>query len=185
MKLNSDDVKLFYKLNWALLFYTNQKYPVIKNLKEPDFKNKPPADIKNLFEKLISHRELIDSFVYQNPFNFTEEELEIIKSWKNYVKSDFWVMAYLRDYTVFWKNSGEQKVYGVLGLQDNIRNVIPRALPQYVETIFLPFRGKIIYCGFINGYNVQIEGNLQIGLQEEYKKARRQHNIITSLDDAS
>jgi len=183
MKLNSDDTKLFYKLNWALLFYINQKYPVIKNLKEPNFKNRPPVDIKNLFERLISHIEIIDSFVDENPFGFTKEELEIIKSWKHFVSSRFLVMAYLRDYTVFWMISDEQEVYGVLGLYDNIRDVIPRSLPQYVDTILLPFRGKIIYCGFINGYNVQIDGNLKRGLEEEYQKIKRKSGIITSLDE--
>ena len=126
---------MFYKLNWALLFYTNQKYPVIKNLKEPNFKNRPPVDIKNLFERLISHIEIIDSFVDENTFNFTQEELEIIKSWKNYIQSKFLIMAYLRDYTVFMTVSSEQKVYGVLGLYDKIRDVIPPFMPQYVDTI--------------------------------------------------
>ena len=41
MKLSTEDVKLFYKINWALLFYVNQKYPVKKNLKEPMFKDMP------------------------------------------------------------------------------------------------------------------------------------------------
>jgi len=154
-------------------------------MKEPNFKNMPPVDIKNLFERFISHTELIDSFVDENPFGFTKEELEIIKSWKHFVSGNFLAMAYLRDYTIFWMISGEQKVYGVLGLYDKIRDVIPRSLPQYVETILLPFRGKIIYCGFINGYNVQIDRNLKRSLQEEYEKIKRKSGIITSLDDAS
>ena len=183
MKLNEEDVKLFYKLSGALLLYTNQKYPVTKNLKEPVFKNAPPADIKNLYERLSAHTELIDSFVDENPFSFTQEELEIIKSWNNLVKDNFWIVAYLRDHTTFLTVSNKRKVYGVIGLQDNIRDVIPPSLPQYVTTILLPFCGKIIYCGYIYGYGGRIDENLKHSLKKEYHKARRKFGIITSLDE--
>ncbi|MGP8320509.1 MAG: hypothetical protein ACT6FD_06950, partial [Methanosarcinaceae archaeon] len=173
MKLNEEDVELFFKLSGALLFYTNQKYPVTKNLKEPMFKDIPPADIKSLYERLSSHTELIDSFVDENPFSFTQEELEIIKSWNNLVKGKFMIMFYLRDYTAFMSISNKQKVYGVISLQDKIRDVIPPSLPHYVETILLPFRGKIIYCGYIYGYDVRIDENLKRSLKEWYHKARR------------
>ncbi len=183
MNLSKEEVALFYKLNWALLFYTNQNYPVIINLKEPIFKNIPPVEIISLYKMLLSHIELIDSFANENTFTFTQEELEIIKSWKNFIKSNFLIMAYLRDYTVFMTVSREQKVYGVLGLYDRIRDVIPPFIPQYVESILLPFRGKIIYCGYIYSYNVRIDGNLRRSIQEEYQKARREFGIITSLDE--
>lgn len=183
MKLSKEDANLFYRLMWALMFYTNQKYPVIKELKEPMFKNRPPAEIIGLNEKLFSHPELIDSFADENPFSFTQEELEIIKSWKNFIKSNFLIMAYLKAYTVFLTITREQKVYGVLGLHDKIQDVIPPFVPQYVETILLPFRGKIIYCGFIHTHNVRIGENLRRGIQEEYQKARRKFGIITSLDE--
>jgi hypothetical protein len=185
MKLSKEEVALFYKLNWALLFYTNQNYPIIKNLKEPMLKNIPPVYIINLYKMLLSHIELIDSFVNENPFTFTQEELEIIKSWNNFIKCNFLIMAYLRDYTVFMTISSEQKVYGVLGLSDRIRDVIPPFIPQYVETILLPFRGKIVYCGYIYSYNVRIDENLKRSIQEEDQKARKKFGVITSLDESS
>ena len=185
MKLSKEEVNLFYKMSGALLFYINQKYPVIKELKKPTFENIPPVHIKSLYEKLSFHTELIDSFVDENPFSFTQEELEIIKSWNNLVKDKFWIMAYLRDHTTFLTVSNNQKVYGVISLQDRIRDVIPPSLPQYVETILLPFHGKIIYCGYIYGYNIRIDENLKQSLKEDYQKARRKFGIITSLDEST
>ena len=174
MKLSKESANLFYRLMWALMFYTNQKYPVIKELKEPMFKNRPPAEIIGLNDKLFSHPELIDSFVDENPFSFTQEELEIIRSWKNFIKGHFLIMAYLRAYTVFLTIKSEQKAYGVLGLYDKIRDVIPPFLPQYVETFLLPFRGKIIYCGYIHSHNVRIGENFEArysgGVPESKKK---------------
>ena len=185
MKLNEEEVDLFFKLSGALLFYTNQKYPVVKELKEPTFEGIPPIHIKSLYEKLSSHIDLIDCFVVENPFSFTQEELWIIKSWNNLIKDKFWIMAYLRDHTTFLKASNKQKIYGVISLQDRIRDVIPPSLPQYVETILLPFREKIIYCGYIYGYEVQIDENLKQSLKEDYQKARRKFGIITSLDEST
>jgi len=185
MKLNKKDVELFFKLSGALLFYTNQKYPVTINLKKSVFKEIPPADVKSLYERLSSHTELIDSFVDENPFSFTQEELEIVKSWNNLVKGKFLIMFYLRDYTAFMSVSNKQKVYGVISLQDKIRDVIPPSLPHYVETILLPFRGKIIYCGYIYGYDVLIDENLKRSLKERYHKAIRKFGIITSLDEST
>lgn len=185
MKLNKEDMELFFKLSGALLFYTNQKYPVTKNMKEPVFKDIPPADVKSLYETLLSHTELIDSFVDENPFSFTQEELEIVKSWNNLVKGKFLIMAYLRDYTAFMSVPNKQKVYGVISLKDKIRDVIPPSLPHYVETILLPFRGKIIYCGYIYGYDVRIDENLKQSLMREYHKVRRKFGVITFLDGAT
>ncbi|MCJ7624963.1 MAG: hypothetical protein MUO76_15790 [Anaerolineaceae bacterium] len=183
MKLNKEDVNLFYKLMEPLLFYTNQKYPVIKELKEPTLKNRPPAEIVGLYDKLFSHPELIDSFVDENPLSFIQEELEIIKSWKNFIKGNFLIMVYLRDYTAFMSVGSQQKVYGVFGLYDKIRDVTLPFVPQFVDTILLPFKGKIVYCGYIHAQNVHIGENLKRSLMEEYYKARRKFGVITSLDE--
>jgi hypothetical protein len=102
---------------------------------------------------------------------------------ESHVKSTFLIMAYMRAYTVFLTVTGEQKVYGVLGLHSNIREIIPSFVPQYVETILMPFRGKIIYCGYIHSHNVRLGENLRRGIQDEYQKARRKFGIITSLDE--
>jgi len=92
------------------------------------------------------------------------------------------IMAYMRTYTVFLTVKGEQKIYGVLGLHSDIRDIIPPFVPQYVETILLPFRGKIIYCGYIHAHNVRLGENLRRDIQEEYHKARKKFGIITSLE---
>lgn len=183
MKLSKEETDLFYRLIWSLLFYTNKKYPVIKGLKEPNLKHEKPEDVFNLHEKLLSHLELIDSFAAENPFNFNQEELDIIKSWKNFVKDRFLIVAHLKKYTVFLTTEKEQKAYGVLGLYDEIQDVVPPFVPQIVNTILLPFRGKLTYCGCINSYKIYIGANMRRGIQEEYQKAKSMFGIITSLDE--
>ncbi|MFZ3170173.1 MAG: hypothetical protein WA130_21385 [Candidatus Methanoperedens sp.] len=183
MKLSKEDTDLFYRLIWSLLYYTNQKYPIIKNLKEPMLKNEKPEDIFNLHEKLFTNPELLDSFAAENPFSFTQEELEIIKSWKKFVKGKFLIVAHLKNYTIFLTTEKEQKAYGVIGLRDEIKDVMPPFLPQYVNTILLQFRGRITYCGQISTYGIHIGPNMRRGIQDEYQKTKSMFGIITSLDE--
>ncbi len=182
MKISEEDVALFYRLNWSLLFYTNQKYPVIMDLKEPVLTQRDSEQVFKLQNKLYSHPELIDSFVAENPFKFNEEEIGIIKGWKNFVKGKFLIVAYLKDYTIFLTTDKDQKAYGVLGLFDEIEDVLPPLMPIFVDAILLPFKGKIIYSSIINSYNIQIGGNMRRGIQKEYQKAKSKYGIIASLD---
>jgi hypothetical protein len=183
MKLSKEDADLFYRLIWALLFYANQKYPVIKDLKEPNLRNEKSADVLNIHEQLFSHPELIDSFAAENPFSFNQEELDIIKSWKKFVKDRFLIVTHLKNYTIFLTTEKEQKAYGVTGLYDEIQDVIPSFVPQMVNSILLPFRGKITYCGYITSYKIHIGANMRRGIQEDYQKAKSKFGIITSLDE--
>jgi hypothetical protein len=182
MKLKREDTDLFYRLNWSLLFYVNQKYSVIKDLKEPFLKDENPRKIVELNEILYSNTEHIDSFVLENPFNFDNEELDIIKGWKKHLKGKFLIVAHLKKYSVFMTPNKESIVYGVLGLYDEIEDIVPSFIPSYVNTILLPFKGQIIYNGFIMSYNINIAGNMKRGIQDEYQQAKRKFGIITSLD---
>lgn len=183
MKLSKEDVDLYYRLHWSLLSYVNNKYRVAGGSIEPGLMHENPQEVWELYGKLFSNLELIDSFAAENPFNFSHEELDIVRSWKKYVKDRFLIVAHLKDYSVFLTTGKDQKAYGVLGLIDEIEDVVPPLMPLYVETILFPFKGRIIYCGLISTYNIHIGSNMRRGFQEEYQKAKSRFGIITSLDE--
>ncbi len=181
MILPDEDVKLFYKLNWGLLLYVNRKYYIIPGLNVPDFRGQKMEHIGKLHEKLYSNPQLIASFVAENPQKFNEEELGIIKGWKNFVKDGFVVMSHLDEYSVFLKTDKDPKASGVLGLYDEIEVFTP-FLPMFVETTLLPFRGKIVYCGVISPHNVYMGPGIRKGFQVDYERAKSRYGIILSLD---
>ncbi|MEA1866344.1 MAG: hypothetical protein U9N46_14360 [Euryarchaeota archaeon] len=183
MKLEKEEADLFHRLHWSLLFYVNRKHPVIKDLDEPDLMYESPEEINELHEKVCSDIGLIDSFVSENPCDFNDCELGIIKSWKNFVKGRFLIVAHLKNYSVFMRTEGEQKVYGVLGLYDEIEDIMPPLMPMFVETTLLPFKGRIIYCGFMSAYNIHIGSNMRRSIQAEYQQSKRRFGVITSLDE--
>jgi hypothetical protein len=91
-------------------------------------------------------------------------------------------VAHLKDYSVFMTTGKDQKAYGVLGLTDKIEDVVPPLMPLYLETILFPFKGRIVYCGLMNTYNIHIGSNMRRGIQAEYQQAKRKFGVITSLD---
>ena len=52
MKLTTEDTQLFYKLNWSLLFYANQKFNIIPGLTEPNFKKENVDKVVKIHQKI-------------------------------------------------------------------------------------------------------------------------------------
>ena len=181
MRLSKEDIDLFYKLNWSLLFYVNKKYPIMEGIEAPDFKNKDLKKIGELHNKRFSNPELIDSFISENPFNFNQEELEIIESWKNFIKGDFFIVTHLKNYSVLLKQD-EPKAYGVVGLIDEIEDIVGPYLPLLVGTVLLPFKGKIIHYGLFQSHNIRFGSGIKKSIQAEYQTAKSKFGIILSLD---
>lgn len=124
--------------------------------------------------------ELIDAYVKENPDGLTSEELDIIGKWKRFVAGKFYVFRYLKDHTIF---IGESKIYRVLGLYEPFDDVFHgQPPPIYIETVLLPFKGKIIYDGLCSRYSIYFGKGIRSSLNEEYMKAKQNGRIIIALD---
>lgn len=185
MNLNEEDVKLFYKIDWALLFYANQKYGVVKGVSKPDFKGTDVSEIYKLKERIFSKPEIIESFCAENPANLNEEELAIVRGWKNFVSGDFFIYDHADDYSIFLEPGDKPKAYGVVGIMSPIQEVVGPMLPTLVKTVLLPFKGRIIYDGVISSTRIIFGGGMKRTVKEDYLRAKAEHGIITSLDGSA
>lgn len=181
MQLSYEDVSLFFKLMPALQTFGNQQLQVIKKLKDVDgyqnISNEQRVKLRNAF---YEKPEIIDDFVRDNPLEFSSDELEIVSGWKNFVTGEFFIDRILKKHAIF---IGDNKVYGVLALTEPLRHVLGgMPLPVYVKTVLLPFKGKIIYDGLIEGYNIYLGGGVAASMSNTYKAAKQQGKIIESLD---
>jgi hypothetical protein len=184
MQVTFDEGKLFYDLYAALLSFVNRKLKVsseqFSNSRE--YTSTPPEARVAVRNALFAHRELIDEFVKENPAKLSTDQLEIVGAWKHAVVGKFYVFRHLTKYTIFLGSSGSpNKAYGVLGLADPLEEVIGPYLPRLIETVLLPFNGRIIYDGLVSGYNITFGGGIKRSLNEEYKQAKEAFGIITSL----
>ena len=182
VKLPKEEVELFFKLHPALLAYANQRLKLVKNVSTADeFMRAPPEEKVRIRDALYNRMDLIDSFIDENPFNFSREELEIVLSWKHLLRGTFFVLQYLKNYTVFLDSEEPPKAYGVLALNDGFDELLGPYLPVTVKTVLLPFREKIIYDGLMNITHVIFGGGARRGLTDDFREAEHRFGIVTSL----
>ena len=180
MKLNREDAELFFELSWALQFFVNRKKELISGVNSIEEYIELSQEKKLLVrESLYESPKLIDSYVSENPDNFDKEKLYIIKQWKNFIKSDFHIERYLKNYAVFI--SGNNAVYGVLALHQGFDEIFPKNyLPRLVKAVLLPFKNNIVYDGLMQSYNIHFGGGIKRSLKETYMRAKQNEKIITN-----
>jgi hypothetical protein len=181
MLLSPEDAGLFFKLMPALQVYANRSLQVINNLEDVEqyheISNEQRIRLRNA---LYKEPQLIDGFVQENPFGLTADELAVAFLWKNFVAGNFMIDRVLKKYAIF---VGDNKVYGVLALTEPFRQVLGgMPLPVYVKTVLLPFKGKIIYDGLLEGYNIFFGHGIAGSVSNTYRAAKQQGKIIESLD---
>lgn len=184
MHLSADEAALFYKLNAALLLDLNRHLHILPTIQTHQaFIDAPFADKVKLRDALYDHPELIDQFVTENPQRLLPEELAEVASWKHFVRGDFYILRFLKRHAILLDSGSPPKAYGVVGITEEIENLIPAAaLPARVETVLLPFRGRIIYDGVIRTSSVIFGPGIQRGLNETYRVARESRGVLERLD---
>lgn len=186
MKLSPEEVELFYKLNSALLVYVNRQTQAVRGVETVEaFQRASLEDRFTIREMLYERPELIDSFVAENPEGFTDEELAEVRSWKHFVRGDFFAVRFLKRYAVFLDSGSPARAYGVLGLYDEIKDLFPQFRPPiYLHTVLLPFRKRIIYDGLVQAYSIHFGPGMRGNMNETYQAIRERGGIIESLDGA-
>ncbi len=184
MVLPEAEAKLFYKLFLSLLEYVNWHLQVIPSTK--DFWSAAKLPIKEVGKvrnALYKNPNLLVRFVEENPKGFSQEELAIVTSWRHRVEGKFYVMRYLKQYTVFMSAKEPHHLYGVLGLYDPIKETLAQAgpLPILVEAVLLPFRDRIIYDGMIASYPILFGAGIRGELNKIYNRMKLREGIIEQL----
>lgn len=181
MKLAEDDAKLFYKLHPSLLLHANRRLKILDDITSIDNMIKLSLQDKaKIRDELWKHPEMINSFVEDNPFGFSETELEIIISWKHFISGQFFVIKHLKNHSVFLQEK-PARAYGVWGITSEIPEMIGYDLPIYVRTVLIPFKDKIISDGFIAAHPIHFGSNIRLDINDSYERAKAQHGIITAL----
>jgi hypothetical protein len=183
MNLQPEEAQLFFKLYFRLLAYANRRMVVIKNVTQPDgIKKLDKANTTDIRDKLYKNPELIAQFVAENPENLLPEELAIISGWQHFIFQDFFILKFLKKYSVLLSSEKIPHLYGLIGLNDPLETITQnRPLPILIQTVLLPFQGRVIYDGLIRTYNLVIGSGIQYELNETYRRLKAKEGIIESL----
>lgn len=91
MLLSPSDLQLCFKLHRTLMFFVNQRLRAIPD--EPstpeEFSSLSPQVRLKVRDEFLKHTDLIDAFVAENPARFSEEKLDIVRSWRHLVPGRF------------------------------------------------------------------------------------------------
>lgn len=186
MKVTPDEAKLFFKLYHPLLTYVAQRTGKFGEASSfDDLKKQPPQNIIAVRNELYENPGLFDSFIAENPSGFSAEELTIVAGWKNFVKDTFYVARYLKGQTIFIDGQSPANGYGVLALYDSLEDILGPEVPRMVQTVLLPFCGKIVYDGLLSPYNVSFGGGIRHEVNASYQKLKASGKIRTSLTGGS
>ena len=182
MTLDLADGNLFFELMWKLQYYVNQKRGLHKSISSAEeYTNLSTEKKLKARDALWENTELIEAYVQENPDALPAEQLEIIRKWKGFIKGSFFILRHLKKGSIFIGK--DDSVYAVHGIQDPLEEVIPSyALPQMVEAILLPFKGKIIYDGLLSGYSIHFGGGIRSNLNRLYMNAKQRNRIIMTLE---
>ncbi|MEA3457430.1 MAG: hypothetical protein U9R21_01985 [Candidatus Thermoplasmatota archaeon] len=182
MKLSEKDADLFYSLFHPLLVYVNnQAHAVDRDLKKEDVPRLSMKEIGKLRQHLYKNPELIESFIVENPFDFSEQQLSLVRDWKHFEKGKFFIFHYLKKYTIFLSTDEPPKAYGVNALRTPFEEMIGPFLPVIADAVLLPFKDMIIYDSILAPYPISIGGGMKKGLNADYQEAKSRFGIIASL----
>ena len=178
MLLSSEDVKLFYKL------FANERHQ-IEDVTTEDQLMYLPAERRIVVRETLFHNDhLIEEFVSSNPKKFLPQELDIVLSWKAYLKGRFYLFRQLRKYAIFLTFEKEMKAYGVLAAADLFSELVT-FIPIVVDTVLCPLKGQIIYDGLMSSQNIYFGGGIKRSLNDSYNEAEARYGVITSLTDTT
>jgi len=181
MKLSPQDAAQYFELSYCVLSYTNQKLNLLPDRYAPDdIKEMTTEERAKVRNALWENARLIDSFVDENPFTLSAEELEIVSNWKHFIKGRFFLVKYLKNYAVFIQE-GEDIPYGVCALLQDFEVNVGKHLPVLLETVLLPFKERIIYDGILASYSIYFGAGMRSNIIDSYNQAKAKYGIVTSL----
>jgi hypothetical protein len=167
---------------WGLQRYVNRQRGILKDIPSPaDYARLPTEKKLKVRDALWESPDLIDAYVESNPEALSSKDMEIVRTWRRFIKDKFFVLRHLKKYTVFIGN--KDQVYGVLGLTDSLEEILPTyALPCMVDAVLLPFKGWIVYDGLLQGYSISFGSGIRSDLNHTYMTAKQKERIITTLE---
>ena len=185
MRISPEGARKFTSLYILLMYYAGQERKLLpRDMSLDDFKETELRLKVACRDAVYEPRPLITRFLDANRELLTSEAQATLASWaRGYVKGSFYVLRHLKRYSIFLIADGKARAYGVLGLNDELDNVIPKgALPAFVQTVLLPYEGAVVCDGLVVAANVAVESGMRQEMAQEYKALKQTGELITTLD---
>jgi hypothetical protein len=180
MTLTDKEYKEFLRTHLDLLFYVGHKKNVLaKSITLTKFLN---LDFQIKFkcrQTLFEDENLIDEYIDSNFDHLTTDQIKILVGFKKKISSSFVIFKCLTNYAIFI-DTKDNRFYAVKALGDSFDKFFEN-FPVQITTTLIPYKDKIIYDGFIQSSGVYYGRNMTETMNEDYKNAKHNKEIQTSL----
>jgi hypothetical protein len=182
MLISQEEAELFFALYPSVIGFAAGRCGGIEGIRDAGTFMSAPNEAKaQARNHLLNNIQLIRDYTEENPDGFRERELGYMSDWSLFIQGDFFAVQDLKKYMVFLPADDSTKAYGVLGLTDEIADILPPALPLLIKAVLLPWEGRIIWDGLFTIYNISFGSGIRGSIRESYRLAKAA-GIITSLD---
>lgn len=188
MNLTESEITLFYKLWYSLIWVINEKHKVIPCFKKPVYGTRVTVSVEEFIKvrkAMWDNPEWIDAFLTDHDGSeFTEQEQGIIIEWRNhFVRERFIIIKHLAKYSVLMTSERKPPlIYGVCGISDPIKEILPYPIPILADLVLLPFGDKIIYDSIFSTLNITLGSGMRSMLKELYDETKEKYGIIEKLN---
>jgi hypothetical protein len=131
-----------------------------------------------LSKALLRTSGLYEAFALDH--DIPQEHLDTAREMQNGFRSEFILIKCLESFGVFLCHKTE-KIYHVVPLYEPFRKLVPR-FPTKVETTLYPFKGQIVYDGYLVNHESHTSPELVKKLDELHAEAFRINKIVTYFD---
>lgn len=183
MLLDPHELARFFRLHRALMFFVNRRLKVIPDppATPEEYAARSPEVRFKVHNAFLENVDLIEAFVAENPARLSNDDLDVVRSWRHLVAGEFYVVRELKKHTVFLSAADPAIAYGVLALSHPFEDLIGPHLPVLTRTVLLPFEGRIVYDGLVTSYRISFGPGIRRSLNESFKEAKMRLGVVTSL----
>lgn len=186
MMLDVDAEDRFLDLYAHLLCYVNDQFDVVSEVEtSEDIAQLDTGTLLPLREKLYETdtESLIEAFIEDNPASLSEDDLDVVGSWTDYLYGDFVVVRHLENYAVFLDLDDPPRAFGVKSVRMPFTDLWPeQRLPVFVSQVaLLPFEDQIVTDGWLAIQRLIAGPNMSTDIDDAYEEAKHRFNIIESL----
>ncbi len=167
----------FFDTMDSLLYYVNRKFDVV-----PDFNMEVLSALDETKAALIArtlweNSAVVEQFCNENPDHLPARLINDARDWEYALMDAFTVVRYQDGKAMLMNDAG---VFAVSSLTVDIDDVIGPA-PAHVETTLIPYRGQIVYDGFLQAYDAE-PGEVS-AIQDEFERRVAHEGVIATAND--
>lgn len=183
MSLKHPDGEQFFRLHRTLMLFVDQRLNVLRRqvATVEEFATLAPPLRLEVRDAFLAHRDLLETFVEENPAGLPADELDIVAAWRNMVAERFYVIRELKKHTVYLSMTEPAIAYGAVPLALPFDVLTGRPLPVAVMGALLPFKGTIFSDGLFRTHLATFGPGIRRSLNERFQEAKLRHGLVTSL----